>query len=61
MRDKIIQLVWDLTIPADAHPELLGMRTMERVILSYHSGNRVSDLLFASERFQPTKSQTLRF
>lgn len=45
MRDKIIQLVWDLTIPADAPPELLGLRTMERVIQSYHSSERVSDQL----------------
>ncbi len=35
MRDKIIQMVWDLTMPSDAPPELLQCCTMEGVVRSY--------------------------
>lgn len=35
MYDKIVQLVWDLTIPADAPPQLLDLHTMEQVVRSY--------------------------
>lgn len=35
MRDKIIKLVWDLTMAADAPPELLDSHTMEGVVRSY--------------------------
>jgi len=35
MTDKIVALVWELTIPADAPRQLLKLQTMEKVVSSY--------------------------
>lgn len=51
MRDKIIQLVWDLTMAADAPPELADLHTMETVVkhyVSYVSGNNISQVGYRS-------------
>jgi hypothetical protein len=44
MRDKIIQLVWDLTMAADAPPELADSHTMETVVKHYVTGNNISQV-----------------
>lgn len=36
MAGKLLQLVWDLTMPADAPPELLDSRVMVDVLEGYH-------------------------
>lgn len=40
-RDKIIQLVWDLTMAAEAPPELLDSRTIESVVSRYINPSEV--------------------
>lgn len=35
MTDKIVTLVWELTIPADAPRQLLKLQTMDKVVTSY--------------------------